>query len=138
MQGGNNQSPFSGSKSDGAEGVAKQFYDKLMSGELDGMADLFSHKATGKAKAFRDGKTSDDLISEMKSAFTNLRVTSSKQLQGTHIILLEDGNANQGAQSAAGYGQGRGNRTAKKPGKKVQFKIVSESGKFLILDIIVR
>ena len=137
MQGGN-QSPFAGGKGDGAEGVAQQFYDKLMAGEMDGMEDLFSSKAAGKAKAFREGKASENMVNEMKSAFTNVRLSSSKQVQNTRILLLEENGGNQNAQPAGGYGQGRGDRTAKKAGKKVQVKVISEGGKFVIQDIVVR
>jgi hypothetical protein len=132
IQGANGSSPFSGGKGDGAEAVAQQFYEKLMSDDVADMSDLFSHKASGKAKSFRDGKASDSMIDEMKAAFTNVKMASSKQIQGTHIVLLEENGANQ---SAAPAGRGSRGRSAKKIGKKVQFKIVTENGKLVIQDI---
>ena len=132
MQGANGSSPFSGGKGDGAEAVAQQFYEKLMADDVAGMSDLFSHKASGKAKSFRDGKANDSMIDEMKAAFSNVKVASTKQVQGTHIVLLEETGANQSAPPA---GRGSKGRSQKKVGKKVQFKIVTENGKLVIQDI---
>jgi hypothetical protein len=126
--------PFASGKSDGAEGVVKQFYDKLMAGETDGMADLFSSKAAGKAKAFRDGKATEEMVTEMKNAFSTAKLSSSKQLQGTHLVVFdENGGGNQASQPTGQYG-GSG-RSQRKRGKKLQFQVVSESGRLVIKDI---
>ncbi|HWB13890.1 MAG TPA: hypothetical protein VG826_31980 [Pirellulales bacterium] len=130
-QGGPNQSPFSGSKGDGAEGVAQKFYDKIMAGDTKDMSGLFSTKATGKAKAFRDGQASEEMVSEMKTAMTNVRLSSNKLLQGMHVILLEENSGNQGVQPTGASGK----RNQRKIGKRVQFQVVSEGGQFLIKDI---
>ena len=136
--GGNNQSPFSGGKGEGAEAVAQKFYDKLMAGEANGVVELFSSKAAGKAKAFRDGKATESMIEEMKKAFTGMKLSSTKQLQGTHIVLLEENGAGGNQGSSSGYGRSQGERSQKKVGKKVQFKIVSEGGSLVIQDIQIR
>jgi hypothetical protein len=129
--GGNNQSSGGGKSDPAAEGVVKQFYDKIMAGETSGMADLFSSKAAGKAKAFRDGKATEETVNEMKTLLGTLHLASSRQVQGTRLVLYEE---NSGGNQAAPSGEesGRGRR---KPGKKVQFQLVSEGGKLVIKDI---
>lgn len=142
--GGNGQSPFAGAKSDGADAVAQKFYEKLMAGEANGAEDLYSNNATGKARAFRDGKASESMIDELKTAFTKVKLSDTKMLAGTHIVLLtEGGGGGTGQGPPQGYGAGQtgaGGRTHKKPppGMKVQITIVSEHGKLLIKDIVVR
>jgi len=129
---GGNQSPFSGATSE-AELLAQKFYDKLMADELDDMSDLFSSKASGKAKVFRDGKASESMVSDMKAAFANVKLAPGKQVQGVHIVLLEEGNTNQPVQPAGGRG-----RPKRKLGKTVQFKVVPEGGKLAIQGIDIR
>ncbi len=132
--GGQGGSPFSGGKGDGAEGVAQKFYDKVMAGDTKDMTELFSAKAAGKAKAFRDGKATDEMVSEMKTALTNVKLSSSKQVQGMHVIVLEENaNGNSGMQSTGASGRGQGQR--KSLARKVQFQVVSEGGRFVIKDI---
>jgi hypothetical protein len=132
--GGQGGAPFSGGKGDGAEGVVQTFYDKIMAGDTKDMTDLFSAKAAGKAKAFRDGEASEEMVGEMKTALTNLRVASNNKLKGMHVIVMEENaGGNQGVQPTATAG--RRERTQRKAGKKVQFQVVSESGKFVIKDI---
>jgi hypothetical protein len=149
MGGRNNQGPFSGGKGEGAEGVAQRFYDKLMAGEANDAADLFSSKATGKAKAFREGKASENMIEELKQAFAKVKLASSKALSGQHIVLLDEsgsgsaaggggpGGAGRGGYGGGGggYGGGQAQRSQKKGGTKVQFVIVSEGGNLVIKDI---
>lgn len=147
--GGNSQGPFSGGKSEGAEGVAQRFYDKLMAGEANDAADLFSSKASGKAKMFRDGKASESMIEEYKEAFSKVKLTSSKAVTGQHIVLFEENGSGAAAGGgAAGYGGGgyggdgdgggQAKRSLKKAGMKVQFVIVNEGGSLLIKDITIR
>lgn len=146
--GGNNQSPFAGGKGEGAEAVAQQFYEKLMSGEANGATDLFSSKAVAKARAFRDGKASESMIEEFKNAFAKVKLSSTKSIRGEHVVLLtESGSGTQGSQQPGGYGGqpggyggGQAQRSTKKAsaGVTVQFQIVSEYGKFLIKDVVVR
>lgn len=139
--GGNGQSPFSGAKSDGADAVAKEFYDKLMAGEANGATDLYSTKAKGHAKAFRDGKATESVIEEYKAAFAKVKFNSSMARGAMHIVLLVAGDAaNQQTQAPPGAGTGQRNRAHKKlpPGMKVQFTIVSEHGKFVIQEVAVR
>jgi hypothetical protein len=140
--GGNAQSPFAGAKSDGAEAVAQQFYEKLMAGEANGAEDLYSNNASGKARSFRDGKATESMIEELKTAFTKVKLSDTMVRAGTHIVLLaEGGGTGQGSQPGYGAGQpGSGDRPRKKapPGMKVQITIVSEHGKLLIKDIVVR
>lgn len=141
VPGGNGQSPFSGAKADGAEAVAQQFYEKLMAGEANGAEDLYSDKAKGHARSLRDGKASENVIDELKNAFTKVKFNSSQLLGGVHIVLLTE-SASGGQQSAQpDFGNGQRNRSRKKktpPGMKVQFTIVSEHGKLLIKDVAVR
>jgi hypothetical protein len=132
--GGQGGSSGSTGKAAEAEAVVQKFYDKIMADDTKDMGELFSAKAAGKAKAFRDGKAGEEMVSEMKTAMTNLRISSNKQVQGTHLVLMEEnGGGNSGMQSSAA--SGRGERGQRKIGKKVQFQVVSEGGKFVIKDI---
>ncbi|HVX15696.1 MAG TPA: hypothetical protein VHC22_31205 [Pirellulales bacterium] len=132
MPGGNTQSPFAGAKTDGAEAVALRFYDKLIAGEANGAAELFSAKAVGKAKQLREGKASDATVEELKTAFSTMRLANPqpKAMKGIHIVLLEENN------SAASPGQSPpGGSNKRKPGKKMQIKVVSEGGGLVIQEI---
>ena len=114
----------------------KQFYDKLMADETEGLAELFSSKAKGKAKAFRDGKASERVVAEFKAALTNTKKSMDKSVQGNHLIVLEENVQNPGGGFGAPAGGGR-KKGAKLP-KKVQFTVVNEGGKQLIQDIALR
>lgn len=111
-----------------------------MADEANGAEDLYSDKAKGHARAFRDGKASERIIEELKSAFAKVKFNSSQMLGGVHVVLLTESGAGaqQGAQ--AGYGTGQKDRSRKKapPGIKVQITVVSEHGKLVIKDIGVR
>lgn len=137
--GGSGGSPFSNAPEAGsAEAVVKQFYDKLMADETEGLAELFSSKAKGKAKAFRDGKASERVVAEFKEALTNTKKSMDKSVQGNHLIVLEENVQD----PAGGFGVpasgGVGRKKGKKLPKKVQFTVVNEGGKQLIQDINIR
>lgn len=138
-QGGDGQSPFAGAKGEGAEAVAQQFYEKLMADEANGAEDLYSAKAKGQARAFRDGKATESVIEELKAAFAKVKFNSSKMLAGMHVVLLTENSAGAPG-SQPGHGTGQRDRSHKKaaPGIKVQITIVPEHGKLLISDIGVR
>ena len=116
---------------DAAAAVAQQFYDALVAEDTKAMAELFSSKATGKAKSFRDGKPSEEVITEMKTALGSVKFSSSKVVKGMHVVLWDEGGGNQQAQPANGSER----RSQRKPGKKVQFQVVSEGGKLVIKEI---
>jgi hypothetical protein len=78
----------------------------------------------------------------MKTSLTNVKLSSSKLVQGAHLIVLdENASGNAGGQASMGYSQPTGGgggeveRPRRKPGKKVQFQVVSEGGRFVIKDI---
>jgi hypothetical protein len=132
-------SPFSNSPEAGsAAAVVKQFYDKLMADETEGLAELFSSKAKGKAKTFRSGKASERVIAEIKEAITNTKQSMDKTVQGSHLIVLEENIAGAGGGFGAPQGAGGGRKKGKKLPKKVQFTVVNEGGKQLIQDIAIR
>jgi hypothetical protein len=126
---GNGGGPFSGSKNQGAEVVVQKFYERLMGGEANNAAELFSAKAVGKAKQLREGKAPDAMIEELKALFANMKLASTqpKAMQGMHVVLFEESNS--AAQSTPS------GKPKKKLGKKLQFKVLSEGGNFLIQDI---
>ncbi len=120
-------------KPDSPEFVVKAFLDKLMADDLAGAAELFSAKARGKAKSIHDGKLSAQSTAEFKAALENTQVSMTKQLQRTHLVVLE-----QRAPGASGGAPVAARRTKGKPkSKKTQFKIVEEGGKLVIQDIII-
>lgn len=116
---------------DSPEYVVKEFYDKLMADDLPGAKDLFSAKARGKSKSFREGKASARMAEEYKSAIENAHVSMTKQIQRTHIVVLEQGDPAAGGNAPMGARKTKG----KPKGKKTQFKVVEEGGKFVIQDI---
>ena len=120
------QSPFANANS-AADKTVQEFYDKLMADEVDSMSDLFSSKATGKAKVFRDGKATEETVSELKGLLSSMRLASSKSLRGMHIVLMEENSGNDASQPATGRG-----RPKRKLTKKVQFTVVTENGKSVI------
>ena len=133
------QTPFgSGVAADSAEFVVQQFLEKLKGGQLTDVADMFSRKATGLAKAIREGKASEGKISELKSGVDQAKALPSMTLQGKHVVILEHGDGNQNGYAAApqSTGQGRrgqGNRA--KPTLRVQFTVIQEEGQMVIQDI---
>lgn len=133
------QSPFgTGVAADSAEYAVQQFLEKLKGGELTDVADMFSRKATGLAKAIREGKASEGKISELKSGVAQSKALPAMTLQAKHVIILEHGDGNQGGFAApiqpSGQGRrGQGNRT--KPTLRVQFTVIQEEGQMVIQDI---
>lgn len=124
---------LSNAKPDSPEFVVKEFHDKLMADDLAGATDLFSEKARGKAKSIHDGKLGAQSTAELKAALENAQISMTKQLQRTHLVVLEQGSPGSGDAS------GGARRAKGKPkSKKTQFKVVEEGGKFVIQDITVR
>ena len=119
---------------DSPEYVVKEFYDKLMADDLPGAKDLFSAKARGKSKSFREGKATSRIAEEYKSALENAQISMTSQLQRTHIVVLEQASPSAGADAPSGARKTK----AKPKGKKTQFKVVEEGGKFVIQDIVIR
>lgn len=135
------QSPFgSGVAADSPEFVIQQFLEKLKGEELTDVAAMFSRKATGLAKAIREGKASAGKISELKSGVDQAKALPTMTLQAKHVVILEHGDGgNQNGYSSAPQSttQGRrgqqGNRA--KPTLRVQFTVIQEEGQMVIQDI---
>lgn len=121
-------------KPDSPEFVVKEFHDKLMADDLASATDLFSDKARGKAKSIHDGKLGAQSTAELKAALENVQISMTKQLQRTHLIVVEQGSPGAGGDTAGGARRPKG----KAKSKKTQFKVVEEGGKFVIQDITVR
>lgn len=124
-----------------AEYPVQEFIRKVLADEFDGLAELISStKAKGKAKQIREGKISDEYKTELKAVLGKLKLVTSKNLRGVHVILMDE-SGSQGTQfgmNDGGYDD-YGNRKNKgkkaKPGKKAQFKVVSEGGTMVITEI---
>ncbi len=106
------------------------------------VASLFSHKATGLAKSIREGKASEAKLSELKSGVAGASAQPAINLQGKHLIVLEQASASN--QGGGGYGgaapsYGGNNRRDQsnkpRPTLKVQFTVVPEDGQMVIQDI---
>jgi hypothetical protein len=139
--GAGNQSPFGGNVEAGTpEFAVQQFLNRLRSGDVNGAEDLFSRKATGKAKVIRSGKASESIISELKEGVANVTAQPAMNLLGKHVIVLEE---NASAAPAAPPPQqtstrSRSRRQTDRGGKatrKVQFTVVEEEGQMVIQDI---
>jgi hypothetical protein len=135
------QSPFGNEvAASSPEYPIQQFLQKLNAGDLGDATDLFSKKATGKARALREGKASEDMISELKSDVAGARALPAITLAGKHLVVLEQGDGNSGGGGYAGP-QPVGGRSPRgqvqkgKPTRKVQFIVVSENDQMVIQDI---
>lgn len=117
----------------------QQFLVKVQAGDLSDAASLFSRKATGKAKTIRDGKASEEMISELQSDMADVKAQPAMSLQGKHVIVLEENAANSPAPAptAGTYGRQRRqpNPNRAKPTRKIQFTVVEEAGQLVIQDI---
>ncbi len=138
-QGTAGQSPFGANVEAGSpEYPIQQFLEKLKSGDVSGATDLFSRKATGKAKVFREGKANEETISELQSDLANVKALPSKNLQGKHVIVLEENASGEAPAPVATGSYGRQRRQPQNRGKatrKVQFTVVGEDGQMVIQDI---
>ncbi len=140
--GGGSRSPFSNNvESSAPEYPIQQFLAKVQAGDLSDAASLFSRKATGKAKTIRDGKASEEMISELQTDLADVRAQPAMSLQGKHVIVLEENAANSPAPApaptAGTYGRQRRqpNPNRAKPTRKIQFTVVEEAGQLVIQDI---
>ncbi len=118
----------------------QQFAQKVLAGETTDLAGLISPKAKDWLKKLRDGESSDSVtahLEKLKTALTNAQITVDKPAKGIHVIVMEEGGRAQGPNSPGGnaYGGNGGNTKKHKPGKTVQFKVVKEHGKFVILEV---
>jgi len=121
----------------------QQFAKKVLAGETTDLAGLISSKAKDWLKKLREGDATDSVTTHMeklKTALTNAQITVEKQGKGFHVIVMEvGGDANNGSPAGnASYGGGGGGAKKRKPGKRVQFKVVKEHDKFVIIEVAVR
>ena len=139
---GGGQSSLAGAAAGSPEHAIQQFLEKLNKGEMTDVASLFSHKATGLAKSIREGKASEAKLTELKSGVAGANAQPAINLQGKHLVVLEQATANNqggggyaGASPSYGGGNRRDQSSKARPTLKVQFTVVPEDGKMLIQDI---
>jgi hypothetical protein len=144
--GAGNASPFGNEVAAGSpEYPIQQLLQRLNAGDLGDAADLFSRKAAGKAKTLREGKASEEFLSELKSDVAGTKALPAMTLFGKHVIVLEeaDGGAGQVGAGQGGYAASpqyagnnrRGQQPKGKSTRKVQFTVVSEGDQMVIQDI---
>jgi hypothetical protein len=126
----------------------QQFAQKVLAGETKDLAELISAKAKDWLKKLRDGESSESVtqrVEKLKTALANAQITVDKPNKSMHVIVMEEGGQGSGNGPAAGgyggygggYGEDGGGSKKHKPGKRVQFKVVKEGGKFVILEVAV-
>jgi hypothetical protein len=115
----------------------QQFAKKILAGETTDLDGLISSKAKDWLKKLHDGESSDSVterLEKLKTALANAQITAEKQAKAIHIIVMEEGGGGVGNAGGNGaYGDGGGKKH--KPGKRVQFKVVKEHDKFVILEV---
>jgi len=116
----------------------QQFANKILAGETTDLANLISPKAKDWLKKVHDGETSDSVterLEKLKTALTNAKITNEKQTKAIHLIVMEEGSGGPGNSGNAAYGGGDGGSKKRKAGKRVQFRVVKEHDKFVILEV---
>jgi hypothetical protein len=92
----------------------QQVVSKVLAGETGDLSEFISTKATGKLKQLRSGKLSESQLERLKGDLTDVQKQGQpKKVGNQHIIVME-------------------NKTSK---KKVQFIVVSEGGKMVIMSM---